>query len=139
MDATSFDEVAHRYAEARPHIRHDAVIAIVGNKIDLGSTHYNDADDAEMKHSHHAQHAAVCRDIGREYADSIGAMYFEVSAKTGANVEAMFMKIAQVLVDQERCQPCDGVLGVPGNERGERPHGKKEEKMSWLPSGCSVM
>ena len=76
-DRTSFTEgVADWLAQLRTSWNpEDLVLALVGNKIDL-----EDNRQVEEKE-------------GKEYAGKIGAIFMETSAKTGFNVEELFMNI----------------------------------------------
>lgn len=61
----------------------DVIIVLVGNKTDLG-------DKRE-----------VTQAMGEEEAKRCGALFVETSAKVGANVKALFRRIAQALPGME--------------------------------------
>lgn len=61
----------------------DVIIVLVGNKTDLG-------DRRE-----------VTQQMGEEEAKRCGAIFVETSAKAGANVKALFRRIAQALPGME--------------------------------------
>lgn len=61
----------------------DVIIVLVGNKTDLG-------DKRE-----------VTQQMGEEEAKRCGALFVETSAKVGANVKALFRRIAQALPGME--------------------------------------
>lgn len=70
------------------------LLTIVGNKSDLSTERTVSREDAEV------------------YAESIGAVYMEVSAKTGDNVRAVFDDIAVRVSQEERfIRPPDENLG----------------------------
>ena len=70
----------------------DVIIVLVGNKTDLG-------DKRE-----------VSSQMGEEEARKSGAIFMETSAKVGANVKALFRRIAQALPGME------GEGGTAGGE-----------------------
>ena len=70
----------------------DVIIVLVGNKTDLG-------DKRE-----------VSSQMGEEEARKSGAIFMETSAKVGANVKALFRRIAQALPGME------GEGGAAGGE-----------------------
>ncbi|MBY9001677.1 MAG: GTP-binding protein [Candidatus Heimdallarchaeota archaeon] len=58
-------------------------VIIVGNKIDL---------DGKRQ---------VSKEEGEEFADKLGTIYFEVSAKENANLFSMFKKMAEIALDKD--------------------------------------
>lgn len=66
--------------ELKRQANQDIVIALTGNKLDLSSSERK-IDTAEAKN----------------FADSEGLLFFEVSAKTGENIKELFTKIANSL------------------------------------------
>ena len=81
-DATTFDRVKSWTKELRKMVGdHTKIcITIVGNKIDL------------------ERHRAVSQQSAKKYAISVGADYFEVSAKTGMGVGSVFEELTKVLL-----------------------------------------
>ena len=60
----------------------DLVLVLVGNKTDL------------------EDHREVKEEEGKEYAEKIGAMFAETSAKTGFNIEQLFTSICRKLEEK---------------------------------------
>ncbi|KAJ1979031.1 Vacuolar protein sorting-associated protein 21 [Dimargaris xerosporica] len=111
----------------------NAVIALVGNKVDLvqplsagddgdtdagSATANQDAmDETEAAAAVASAQAAApeARQVSTEeaeaYASEAGLMYFETSAKTGQGIEQLFMEIAKKL-------PTDQILSMARNSRG---------------------
>lgn len=90
-DSKSFHEVDFWIKEVKSHLPESTVIyVVVGNKIDS-------IDDRQVP---------TC--TGKEYADSIGAIFFEVSAKTSDNVDAMFDEISKQLLLMNRANRLQG-------------------------------
>ena len=73
----TFHNVKDWLYKLQEHCLPDAVIAIVGNK--------NELTDLRQVDEH----------MGREYAESINAIFLEVSAVTADNVDLLFGKIAK--------------------------------------------
>jgi len=76
----------------------DIVIGLAGNKLDLSSQRKVDAKDAKA------------------YADENGCIFFETSAKTGANVQEIFVAIAQKLPKNVEPQQSDTIQIISTNE-----------------------
>ena len=83
-DESTFDRVKSWTKELRKMVGDNTqiCITIVGNKIDL-----------------ERQHRVVSQQAAKKYADSVGANYFEVSAKTGTGVDDAFQDLTKVLLD----------------------------------------
>jgi len=77
--AKSFQNTRKWVDDVRGERANDVIIVLVGNKTDLG-------DKRE-----------VTTQQGEEEAKRCGALFIETSAKVGANVKALFRKIAQAL------------------------------------------
>jgi len=80
----SFGKAKFWVGEMQQHGNEGVKIVLVGNKSDL--------DDRR----------AVSEKEAQDYADSNGFPYFEVSAKTGQNVQEMFVKAAVSAADQPK-------------------------------------
>ena len=66
--------------ELRRNLQDEIIIAIVGNKVDL------------------KEEKQVSKADALEYANSIHASYFEVSAKTGEGINEIFLVVAKALL-----------------------------------------
>lgn len=103
----SFDTAKSWVAELRDT---GTLVALAGNKADLQASR------------------TVDREAVWTYADSMGIIYLETSAKTGQNVNELFQQIAQWLPKSER--NTDGMdIGSPRTMRDGtfqlRPHGSR--------------
>ncbi|CDK25589.1 unnamed protein product [Kuraishia capsulata CBS 1993] len=72
----------------------DIVIALTGNKLDLVQE-----DEGARE---------VSEDEARAYANELGLLYFEVSAKTGQEIKESFKSIAEKLPIEEKVNPRQG-------------------------------
>ncbi len=79
----SFQNTRKWVDDVRGERGNDVIIVLVGNKTDLG-------DKRE-----------VTQQMGEEEAKRCGALFVETSAKVGANVKALFRRIAQALPGME--------------------------------------
>ncbi len=79
----SFQNTRKWVDDVRGERGNDVIIVLVGNKTDLG-------DRRE-----------VTQQMGEEEAKRCGAIFVETSAKVGANVKALFRRIAQALPGME--------------------------------------
>lgn len=77
VDADSFNGAKAWVSELRKHAGAEIIIALAGNKADLGSSA-----------------RAVDRDTALEYARQAGCFYLETSAKTAAGVSDLFREVA---------------------------------------------
>ena len=68
-------------AELQRSLQDDIIITIVGNKIDL------------------EEEREISKDEGIEFANSIKASYFEVSAKTGDGINEVFLALTKSLLE----------------------------------------
>ncbi len=80
----------------------DIVIGLAGNKLDLSSQRKVDTKEAKT------------------YADENGCIFFETSAKTGINVQEMFVAIAQKLPKKEQPQNADTIQIIPADDSPSR-------------------
>lgn len=80
----------------------DIVIGLAGNKMDL-------EDKRE-----------VSRDEAKRYAEDNGCLFFETSAKSGENVNAIFTSIAQKLPKNVQPQPDMGIVIAQDDTGGKK-------------------
>jgi len=83
----SFQAVKDWVSELTANIRTEIVIAIAGNKCDLDS------------------HRAVPFSKAKSYAEGIGAICIETSAKDDKGIEDLFIQISMKLVEKRQKQP----------------------------------
>merc|ERR1711948_153296 len=79
----------------------DTLIALAGNKSDLDSTR------------------VVDRETARAYAESMGILYMETSAKSGQNVNELFHDIAVRLPKQSKDDEDKAKIGSLGAKAGD--------------------
>ena len=77
----SYNTVKDWIAELKRNLQKEIHVAIVGNKCDL------EAD------------RVVPRTKARDYAECIGALYFETSAKTDEGIHEMFLAVSKELLN----------------------------------------
>lgn len=79
-DSRSFDNVRNYWmTEIRSHAPQNAVLMLVGNKCDMGAQRAVEFSTAE------------------KFASELGISLFEVSAKTGINVDDAFLELASAM------------------------------------------
>ena len=111
---TSLIKAKHWVAELQRQASPGIVIALVGNKLDLtnemsesgGSSDLNvTSEEAEREGGAEAEETGDARKItvkeGRDYAEEEGLLFFETSAKTGANVQEVFTAIANAIPETQ--------------------------------------
>ena len=104
----SFEEVKGWAEELRSNVESNLIVVVVGNKIDL------------MKHR------VVTERAGKGFADSIGALFFETSARENTGIEALFLEVCKrLLVVTRDTQTSDGGIVRPG---GGGDEGEKKEE-----------
>ncbi|XP_065365567.1 ras-related protein Rab-21 [Calliphora vicina] len=79
-DQDSFQKVKNWVKELKRMLGSEIILAIAGNKIDL------------------EEQRTVMEDDAMSYAESVGAHYFETSAKTNDNVEEVFVELTRLMV-----------------------------------------
>lgn len=135
---TSLIKAKHWVAELQRQASPGIVIALVGNKLDL-------TDDAVEAGSHGGEGAEsggesgdarkVSKAEAKTYAEEEGLLFFETSAKTGANVAEVFTAIANA-IPETSLKPARGpgashAAGRAGEDHrvnlsGPRDQGAKE-------------
>ena len=143
---TSLVKAKHWVAELQRQASPGIVIALVGNKLDLtnenagASGEANTGDGGDTEGREVAEENGDARKIstkeGKEYAEEEGLLFFETSAKTGVNVQAVFTAIANAIPEtQMKGAKGPGAAGggtgqtVLGSDRvnlNQRPEGAKE-------------
>ncbi|KNC23619.1 hypothetical protein FF38_00971 [Lucilia cuprina] len=79
-DQDSFQKVKNWVKELKRMLGSEIILAIAGNKIDL------------------EEQRTVMEEDALSYAESVGAHYFETSAKTNDNVEEVFVELTRLMV-----------------------------------------
>ncbi|XP_005176344.1 ras-related protein Rab-21 [Musca domestica] len=79
-DQDSFQKVKNWVKELKRMLGSEIILTIAGNKIDLEEQRTVQEDDAVA------------------YAESVGAHYFETSAKTNENIDELFMELTRLMV-----------------------------------------
>mmetsp|Transcript_15189 Transcript_15189/g.44457 ORF Transcript_15189/g.44457 Transcript_15189/m.44457 type:complete len:223 (+) Transcript_15189:76-744(+) len=98
-DAESFAKVKHWVKELRRMVGREIDLCIVGNKVDMERARQVDRAEAE------------------QYAEQVGALYGETSAKRNVGIDEIFMLLATRVLEKKRKELVDaggGALG-PGN------------------------
>ena len=80
----SFECVKDWVNELRTHVQHDIVLAIAGNKADLG-------EQRQVKLAK-----------ATEYAESVGAIIYETSAKDNQGIEELFVDVSRRLIELQK-------------------------------------
>ncbi|KAK0549126.1 Vacuolar protein sorting-associated protein 21 [Tilletia horrida] len=137
--ASSFEKAKSWVKELQRQANPNIVIALVGNKIDLLSSSGSSsaptssaADDDEDDETATATPdgpgdegavRAVPKEEAKAYADELGLLFFETSAKTGEGVQELFTAIAKnIPVDSILAQSRSTVGGAGASGSGARPN-----------------
>jgi Ras-related protein Rab-1A len=111
-DAESFHNVKQWLHEIDRYGPQHVNVLLVGNKCDMNTKR------------------AVSFEEGRELADSLGLDFLETSAKSAANIDISFIKMARMIKERMKKQRSPPIVG--GNEtRGAKLLGKKVQESSW--------
>jgi Ras-related protein Rab-5C len=107
---TSLTKAKHWVAELQRQASPGIVIALVGNKLDLAGV----ADDAEDEEAVEDRRAISTAEA-KAYAEEEGLLFYETSAKTGENVQAVFEAIANAIPESTLKPRGPGVGGARGH------------------------
>ena len=106
----SFEEVKGWAEELRTNVEANLIVVVVGNKIDL------------------AKHRVVTERQGKTFADSIGALFFETSARENVGIDPLFLEVCKklLIVSRENVAPDAQVVragsgSVPDKDSGGCP------------------
>ncbi|TKR94700.1 hypothetical protein L596_008958 [Steinernema carpocapsae] len=113
-DQRSFKKARSWVKELRRQVVHDIVIVLLGNKVDLCADRFVEFDE------------------GQDYAQANNLMFMETSAKTGHNVDRVFLEIAQRLNSKERTNSRREDIEQGLNLADE----KRREKMKKMKNKC---
>ena len=136
---SSLIKARHWVAELQRQASPGIVIALVGNKVDLASEDDNagasaasdnegsDAPAAEGEETPRSEGALrkISTKEGREYAEEEGLLFFETSAKSGANVQEVFEAIASAIPETSM----KGRTG-PGQQSGAGAQGGGTDRVN---------
>jgi Ras-related protein Rab-21 len=92
----SFEEVKGWAEELRSNVETNLIVVVVGNKIDL------------------AKHRVVTERQGKAFADGIGALFFETSARENVGIDPLFLEVCKKLLVVSRDAVNDSQVVRPG-------------------------
>ena len=128
---TSLTKAKHWVAELQRQASPGIVIALVGNKLDLTSSREGGklsapADDAAGDAEDGDGDARkISTKEARDYAEEEGLLFFETSAKTGANVQEVFTAIANAIPETKlKNVRGPGAVGGAGPGAGRGDEGR---------------
>lgn len=117
---TSLVKAKHWVAELQRQASPGIVIALVGNKVDLTSSTVTGDDDA-LAAGEDVDARKISTQEGRSYAEQESLLFFETSAKSGANVQEVFTAIANAIPETAMKSSRPGVAaqgaGPAGSDR----------------------
>lgn len=118
---TSLTKAKHWVAELQRQASPGIVIALVGNKTDLATAAEPAAtdDDDEAASAGDEDRRAISTAEARAYADEEGLLFYETSAKTGDNVQAVFEAIANAIPESTLKPKSAGLAGSRGAGQGD--------------------
>lgn len=106
---TSLAKAKHWVAELQRQASPGIVIALVGNKMDLAAALSEGVEGEEGTENRRA----ISTSEAKAYADEEGLLFYETSAKTGENVQAVFEAIANA-IPESTLKPRPGLGGARG-------------------------
>lgn len=106
---TSLTKAKHWVTELQRQASPGIVIALVGNKVDLAGTPDDEDEENENRRT-------ISTSEAKAYADEENLLFYETSAKTGENVQAVFEAIANA-IPENTLKPRTG-LGARAEANG---------------------
>jgi len=104
---TSLTKAKHWVAELQRQASPGIVIALVGNKLDLGATTGDNGNSLR----------AISTEDAKGYAEDEGLLFFETSAKTGEGVKDVFEAIAGAIPESTLKSRGAAGAGIGGGRR----------------------
>ena len=121
---TSLVKAKHWVAELQRQASPGIVIALVGNKVDLtkpageeGSGEIPETSGEDTEGAEEGDARKISTKEGREYAEEESLLFFETSAKSGANVQEVFTAIANA-IPETQMKSTRGAAGAGGAAGG---------------------
>ncbi|KAI8887355.1 GTP-binding protein ypt5 [Backusella circina FSU 941] len=110
--ASTLDKAKSWVKELQRQANTDIVIALVGNKLDLVQEEGEENNDQQEGASNEENERQVSREDAQAYAEEAGLLFFETSAKSAENVDAVFTDIAKKIPSEVHSQSRNG-MGRP--------------------------
>ena len=102
----SFEEAKGWAEELRTNVETNLIVVVVGNKIDL------------------SKHRVVTERQGKSFAESIGALFFETSARENVGIDPLFLEVCKkLLVVSRDAVSADSQLVRPGAPTAQKEEG----------------
>jgi Ras-related protein Rab-5C len=115
---SSLAKAKHWVAELQRQASPGIVIALVGNKLDLAVAQPEGGEGFDGVEDRRAIHTSEAK----AYADEEGLLFYETSAKTGENVQAVFEAIANAIPESTFKPRGPGLGGARGTGNiGDQP------------------